>query len=60
MTDPAIDDLCGKISPDPVDILLDYKLDDYLAAHRAEQALLLNPYFDDPTQFIAYAFDDIK
>lgn len=60
MTDLVIDGLCGNISPDPVHILLDYKLNDYLAAHRAEQALLLNPYFDDPTQFIAYAFDDVK
>lgn len=60
MTDMAIDGLCGNISPDPVDVLMDFKFTDYLAAHRAEQALLLNPYFDDPAQFIAYAFDDIK
>ena len=60
MTDTAIDGLCGKISPDPVAVLLEYRLSDYLAAHRAEQPLLLNPYFDDPTQFIAYDFDDIK
>jgi hypothetical protein len=60
ITDATIDSMCGKISPDPVDVLQDYKLGDYLAAHRAEQALLLNPYFDDPAQFIAYQFDETK
>lgn len=59
-TDADIDFLCGKISPDPIDILLDYQLTTYLNAHVAEKALLLNPYFDDPVQYIAYLCSDDK
>lgn len=59
-TNLDIDNLCGNISPDPFSILTNYSLDTFLRAHDTEQALLLNPYFDDPTKFIAYQFDDAK
>lgn len=58
--DSDIDSLCGMISPDPLATILDYKLQKYIDAHLAEEALLLNPYFDDPALVIAYEADDIK
>ncbi|QEC78284.1 HNH endonuclease family protein [Mucilaginibacter ginsenosidivorax] len=59
-TDPEIDALQGLISPDPLlALLIDYKLATYVKHHQAEQALLLNPYLDDPKAFIAYEADDI-
>lgn len=59
-TDVDIELLCGNISPDPIDILLNYQLSTYLLTHASEQALLLNPYFDDPAKFIAYDCNDDK
>lgn len=60
LTDVDIDALTGNISPDPIDVNFNYTLQTYLDAHFAEQALLLNPYFDDPTAVIAYEADDVK
>jgi hypothetical protein len=57
-TDLQIDQLAGNISPDPIDITLNYTLQKYLSEHEVEAALLLNPYFDDPTIFFAYEADD--
>ncbi|MBD0286708.1 MAG: hypothetical protein ICV79_14955, partial [Flavisolibacter sp.] len=59
-SDAEIEALAGSISPDPIDVTLDYTLQTYIDAHIAEQAFLLNPYFDDPTQVIAYEADDVK
>lgn len=58
--DSAIEALAGSISPDPIDVSLNYTLQMYLDAHISEQAFLLNPYFDDPAQVIAYEADDVK
>lgn len=55
----TIEKLAGNISPDPIDITLNYTLQQYLNEHFAEEALLLNPYFDDPTIYFAYQEDDI-
>lgn len=57
-TDNKIEQLAGNISPDPIDITLNYTLQKYLDEHAAEVALLLNPYFDDPTTYFAYEADD--
>jgi uncharacterized protein (TIGR02646 family) len=57
-TDHNIERLAGNISPDPIDITLNYTLQQYLDEHEAEIALLLNPYFDDPTTYFAYEADD--
>jgi uncharacterized protein (TIGR02646 family) len=57
-TDNKIEKLAGNISPDPIDITLNYTLQKYLNEHEAEVALLLNPYFDDPTIYFAYEADD--
>ena len=58
-TDAVINNLSGKISPDPIDILNNFTLDKYIKAHKKEKAFLLNPYFDNPTKYFAYEFDDI-
>lgn len=57
-TDHKIEQLAGNISPDPVDITLNFTLQKYLDEHKAEAALLLNPYFDDPITYFAYEADD--
>jgi uncharacterized protein (TIGR02646 family) len=58
-TDENINQLAGNISPDPIDIALNYTLQKYLDEHRAERAYLINPYFDDPTVYFAYEADDV-
>jgi uncharacterized protein (TIGR02646 family) len=57
-TDHKIEQLAGNISPDPIDIALNFTLQDYLDAHHDEEAHLLNPYFDNPTTYFAYEADD--
>lgn len=57
--DSVLDQLVGNISPDPIDINQNYTLQTYIQHHQQEQADLINPYFDDPTQYIAYEFDDV-
>ena len=58
-TDENINQLAGNISPDPIDIALNYTLQKYLDEHRAERAYLINPYIDDPTVYFAYEADDV-
>jgi len=58
-TDDEIDLLAGNISPDPIDTALNYTLQRYTEEHFREEALLLNPYFDDPETYFAYEADDI-
>lgn len=58
-TDAQIEALLTYISPDPINTLTNYRLDQYENSHRLEKPLLLNPYFDDPTKYIAYKADDI-
>jgi hypothetical protein len=57
-TDNEIKSLAGNISPDPVDINSDYTLQTYLQLHKKELAYLPNPYFENPTNIIAYEADD--
>ena len=58
-TDDQIDLLAGNISPDPLDIALNYTLQSYADEHFREQALLLNPYFDDAETYFVYEADDV-
>jgi len=58
-TDTEIDLLAGRISPDPLAVDADYTLEAYLAEHRKEMAFLLNPYFDDPSEYLGYEADDL-
>ncbi|RPD44144.1 hypothetical protein DNI29_22370 [Hymenobacter sediminis] len=57
-TDAEIDQLVGQISPDPLAVDTEYTLASYVAEHRKEMAFLLNPYFDDPSEYLAYEADD--
>ncbi len=58
-TDQAIEQLVGNISPDPIDITINYSFQTYVNSHREENAHLINPYFDDPTDYFAYEADDV-
>jgi hypothetical protein len=58
-SDADIDVLAGNVSPDPIDIALNYTLQNYIDAHIKEEAFLLNPYLDDPTLYFGYEADDI-
>ncbi|SEO19133.1 TIGR02646 family protein [Flavobacterium sp. CF108] len=58
-TDPEINLLAGNISPDPIEVGLNYTLQTYIDEHLREQALLLNPYFDNPEVYFAYEADDV-
>lgn len=58
-TDIQIQQLAGNISPDPIDILQHYTLQQFIDQHTAEDAHLINPYFDDPTTYFAYKSDDV-
>ncbi len=58
-SDQEIEALAGKISPDPIDITLNYTFKLYLDEHIKEKAFLINPYFDNPETYFAYEVDDI-
>jgi uncharacterized protein (TIGR02646 family) len=58
LTDSTLALLAGNISPDPVDINNFFTLQTYLANHQQERALLLNPYFDNPADYMAYEADN--
>jgi len=59
LTDTELHQLAGSLSPDPLTDTSGYSWAQYEQAHRQEQALLLNPYADDPTQYFAYEADDV-
>ena len=54
-TDGFIAQKSGKIAPNPLD---ETEITSFLQLHRQEQALLLNPYFDEPEEFFAWQADD--
>lgn len=58
-TNAEIEQLAGHISPDPLTVDADYTLAAYMDEHRKEMAFLLNPYFDDPSEYFAYEADDL-
>lgn len=58
-TDASIEKLVGNISPDPIDPKSKYSLSRYLSNHKREKAYLLNPYFEQPQDYYAYAADDV-
>lgn len=59
LADADLQQLVGLLSPDPLVDDSKYSQAQYLQAHQREQALLLNPYADDPAQYFAYAADDV-
>ena len=54
-----LDLMAGNISPDPIAVNVNYTLQTFLQNHQSELALLINPYFDNPTDYIAYEADDV-
>jgi hypothetical protein len=59
LTDADLQQLAGSFSPDPLTDTSSYPRAQYAQAHQQEQALLLNPYADDPTRYFAYKADDV-
>lgn len=54
-SDERIERLAGNIAPDPLD---PDEVIDFIEDHRDERPLLLNPYFDDPTEYYGWQIDD--
>ena len=48
--------LSGTIAPDPLNQV---EVDNFIYLHQKERPLLLNPYFDEPTDYFAWRADDV-
>jgi uncharacterized protein (TIGR02646 family) len=57
-TDEEIDLLAPTLNPDPIDDS-GLKLTDFIKAYHTERPLLLNPYFDDPSEFFAWKVETV-
>lgn len=55
-TDAFIASKAGTITPDPLN---QNEVNDFIYQHQQERPLLLNPYFDEPTQYFAWRADDV-
>ncbi len=55
-TDGSITVQAGTIAPDPLN---QAEVDDFIYLHQQERPLLLNPYFDDPSDYFAWRADDV-
>ena len=55
-TDNFIDAKAGTIAPDPLDA---DQVNTFIRQHEQERPLLINPYFDEPTQYFAWHADDV-
>lgn len=59
-TDAEIETLASLINPDPLNDALGMPQATFIAAHDSEQALLPNPYYEDPEKIFSYvAHDDL-
>lgn len=58
ITNNEIDVLASNLNPDPIDNS-GLKLSDFIKANHAERPLLLNPYFDDPSEYFAWEIDAV-
>ncbi len=58
-TDTFLQNLAGNLSVDPLDDNAGMPFADFRQAHEDERPLSLDPYLDDPTQFIAYENNDL-
>jgi uncharacterized protein (TIGR02646 family) len=56
-TDEELKELAKTSIPDPLKVS---DVEKFVAAHQAEKALGLNPYFDDPEELFAWRVDDIE
>ena len=55
-TDDYIAAKVGTIAPNPLN---KNNVDNFIGLHQQERPLLLNPYFDDPTEYFAWRADDV-
>ena len=55
-TDNSIAVQAGTIAPDPLN---QWQVDNFICLHQQERPLLLNPYFDDPSNYFAWRADDV-
>lgn len=55
-TDDYIAAQAGTIAPNPLN---KNNVDNFIGLHQQERPLLLNPYFDDPTEYFAWRADDV-
>ena len=46
----------GTIAPDPLNQV---EVDNFIFLHQQERAFLLNPYFDEPSDYFAWRADDV-
>jgi uncharacterized protein (TIGR02646 family) len=53
-TDAELDELAGRLCPDPIKTDEGYSLDEYINDCMAERPLLLNPYMDYPEKHMAW------
>ncbi len=54
LSDAALQSLAPTLTVDPVDDTQGKKLKDFIKELQKEKALLVNPYFDDPSVYFAY------
>jgi len=54
MTDAELTALAATLTVDPVDDAGGMPLQTFRDLHKAEKALILNPYYDNPEEFLAY------
>ena len=55
-TDNSIAVQAGTIAPDPLN---QGEVDNFICLHQQERPLLLNPYFDEPSNYFAWRADDV-
>ncbi len=55
-TDKFIAAKVGQIAPDPLDT---DQVNTFICLHQQERPLLLNPYFDEPSNYFAWRADDV-
>ena len=55
-TDNSIVVQAGTIAPDPLN---QGEVDNFICLHQQERPLLLNPYFDEPSNYFAWRADDV-
>ena len=58
-TDPDIEAMAPSINPDPLEDTEGMAFADFLDAHRNEETLLVNPYYEDPEEIFTYSVDDV-
>lgn len=59
-TDAFITRKAGTLAPDPIDDTAGLSISDFVDAHQAERPLIINPYIDNPADYLAYEINDVE